>query len=100
MAIKVIIRRQFKKGSMEQASRLLTRARYAAMGMKGYISSETLSLQDSPAHVVVLSMWQSAADWRRWEDSPQRSEFNVEMQKIMELPEKIEIYRLGLEQEF
>lgn len=100
MAIKVLIRRKFKEGSLEKATKLLIRARYAAMGMKGYISSETLSIYNDPTHVVVISMWQTIGDWRRWADSPQRSEFNVEMQTILEEPEKVEIYMLGMEQVF
>ena len=100
MAIKVLIRRKFKEGSLEKASRLLIRARYGAMGMKGYISSETLSVYNDPTQVIVISMLQTIADWRRWVDSPQRSEFSVEMNNILEEPEHSEIYMLGMEQGF
>lgn len=100
MAIKVLIHRKFKEGTLEQASKLLIRARYAAMGMKGYISSETLSVYNDPTQVIVVSMWQTISDWRRWVDSSQRSEFSMEMQKILMEPEKVDIYMLGMEQAF
>jgi cell division septation protein DedD len=53
MAIKVLIKRKFKTGSLNQASQLLNRARYSAMGMKGYISSETLTDLRDPHRIVV-----------------------------------------------
>ena len=100
MAIKVLIRRKFKEGTLGKASKLLIRARYGAMGMKGYISSETLSVFNNPTEVIVVSMWHTIADWRRWSDSPQRGEFWMEMQQLMEEPEKVEIFMLGMEQAF
>lgn len=52
MAIKVLIKRDFKAGNLKQVSQLLNRARYGAMGMKGYISSETLTDLKNPNRVV------------------------------------------------
>ena len=53
MAIKVLIKRKFKTGNLNQASQLLNRARYSAMGMKGYISSETLTDLRDPHRTVI-----------------------------------------------
>ena len=75
MAIKVLIKRKFKTGSLNQASQLLNRARYSAMGMKGYISSETLTDLRDPHRIVVVSMWHSIEDWNNWKTNPSRSEF-------------------------
>ena len=43
MAIKVFIKRKIKDGQLQEASRLISKTRYGAMGQKGYISSETLT---------------------------------------------------------
>ncbi|MDJ0721775.1 MAG: antibiotic biosynthesis monooxygenase family protein [Desulfobacterales bacterium] len=96
MAIKVQITRNFKPGSIDDASRILIRARYQAMGMQGYIASETWSDFDDPHKVVVVSMWQSIEDWQRWQDSPQRGEFVTELSKIMVGGEHLAFFALGI----
>jgi heme-degrading monooxygenase HmoA len=96
MAIKVQITRNFQPGTLDQASRILIRARYQAMSMPGYIASETWSDLHDPHKVVVVSMWQSLDDWNRWQDSPQRSEFVTELNKIMVGGEHLACYALGI----
>lgn len=96
MAVKVQITRNFKPGSLDQASRILTRARYQAMGMQGYITSETWSDLNDPHKVVVISMWQSIGDWNQWQDSPQRGEFVTELNKIMVGGEHLAFFALGI----
>ncbi len=98
MAIKVQITRDFKPGTLDQASRILIQARYQAMRMQGYISSETWSNLDDPNRVVVVSMWQSINDWNRWHESPQRGEFVTELGKIMLGGEHINCFTLGIQQ--
>lgn len=41
-------------------------------------------------------MWLTPEDWNRWYTSSQRSEFTVELGKIMTEGERIEPYALGL----
>ena len=97
MAIKLMIKRHFKAGSLKDASRLLIRSRYSAMEMKGYISSETLSDLNDPDKVVIISMWHDIEDWNRWRNSPTRAEFEAELEKLMQGPAEIEAYHLGLQ---
>jgi heme-degrading monooxygenase HmoA len=97
MAIKVIIKRQFKREALQKASQVLMRMRYSAMGMEGYISSETLSVYEDPTQVIVISMWQSLKDWRHWSTSAQRGEYAAELAKHMSGPEQIQILSLGIE---
>lgn len=96
MAIKVQITRDFTPGTLDQASRILTRMRYQAMGMQGYITSETWSHLGNPHKVVVVSMWQSIDDWNQWQDSPQRGEFVTELGKIMVGGEHLAFFALGI----
>jgi quinol monooxygenase YgiN len=97
MAIKVFIKRTFKPGHLAEASQLLNRARYGAMNMKGYISSETLSGIENPNQVVVISMWHDVEHWRRWQESPARSEFEAEFAKLLAGPVAIEVYHMGMQ---
>ena len=99
MAVKIMIQRQLKASSLKDASRLLIRSRYSAMEMPGYIPSETLSGVEDPDKVVVLSMWQNIDDWNRWRTSPVRSEFETELEKLMQGPAQIEAFNLGIQVE-
>ena len=97
MAVKVLIKRHFNPEHLEQASKILIRARYEAMKMDGYIASETWRGLHDPSWIIVVSMWQSAEDWNRWYASRKRSELMAELAKIMSEAERIEPYALGLQ---
>jgi heme-degrading monooxygenase HmoA len=96
MAIKVLIKRTFKPGTLAKASPLLNRLRYGAMGQEGYISSETLSEYRDPHRVVVVSMWRTLEDWQHWKDSAIRDEYESELQKILAGATDFELYNLGI----
>lgn len=98
MAVKALIKRRFIPEHLDQASKILIRARYEAMKMDGYIASETWRDLHDSTRIAVVSMWQSPEDWNRWYTSGQRSEFTVELGKIMAAEEQIELYTLGLPQ--
>jgi heme-degrading monooxygenase HmoA len=99
MAIKVLIKRKFKTDSRKQVSQLLNRARYSAMGMKGYLSSETLTDLNDADRIVVASMWRTLEDWKNWKKNPSRSDIVGEMEKIMAGPEEFETYEMGMQSE-
>ena len=71
MAVKVLIKRKIKDGKINDASKLLIKARHNAMGQPGYISSETLSGCDDPNNVVIISMWQRIENWNQWKNVTQ-----------------------------
>jgi heme-degrading monooxygenase HmoA len=96
MAVKVLIKRKFKDGKLNEASKLLIKARYAAMGQQGYISSETLTDCDDPNTVVVISMWQKIENWNEWKNSDLRAEINAEFETLLDEATKYEHYNLGL----
>ncbi|MGD9329822.1 MAG: antibiotic biosynthesis monooxygenase [Desulfobacterales bacterium] len=98
MAVKILIKRRFKADHLEQASKMLIRARYEAMKMDGYIASETWRDLYDPHRIIIVSMWQTPEAWNRWYTSGQRAEFTVEMGKIMTEEERIEAYTLGLQE--
>jgi heme-degrading monooxygenase HmoA len=96
MAVKVLIKRKIKDGKLNEASKLLIKARYAAMGQQGYISSETLTDCDDPNKVVVISMWQKIENWNQWKSSDLRSEIEAGFKALLDGSTKYETYNLGL----
>lgn len=96
MAVKVLIKRKFKNGKLNEVSKLLIKARYAAMGQQGYISSETLTDCEDPNNVVVISMWQKIENWNLWKSSDSRSEIEAGFEALLDKPTQYESYNLGL----
>ena len=97
MAIKVLIKRKIKDGKLNEASKLLIKARYNAMGQPGYISSETLSGCDDRNNVMVVSMWQKIEDWNQWQKSEVRAENESQFEPLLDGPVEYETYNLGLQ---
>ena len=96
MAVKFLIKRKIKNGKLSEASKLLIKARYAAMGQQGYISSETLTDCNDPNYVVVISMWQKIENWNQWKNTDLRSEIESGFESLIDGSTKYEAYNLGL----
>ena len=96
MAVKVLIKRKIKDGKINDASKLLIKARYNAMGQPGYISSETLSGCDDPNNVVIISMWQRIENWNQWKNGDLRAENETAFEALLVGPTEYETYNLGL----
>jgi heme-degrading monooxygenase HmoA len=94
--VKVLIKRKIKDGKLNDASKLLIKARYNAMGQPGYISSETLSGCDDPNNVVVISMWQRIENWNQWKNGDLRAENETAFEALLVGPTEYETYNLGL----
>ena len=92
MAVRVIIDRKVKKGKAAELSTLLRELRSKAMPAKGYISGETLRSLDDPQNYVVITTWQSAADWKTWEKDPERRKIQSRIEKLMSRPTRARIY--------
>ncbi|MGD2028422.1 MAG: antibiotic biosynthesis monooxygenase [Desulfobacterales bacterium] len=97
MAVKVLIKRKIKDGKLNEASKLLIKARYKAMEQPGYISSETLSGCDDQNNVVVVSMWQKIENWNEWKKSDIRAENESQFETLLDGPVEYETYNLGLQ---
>ena len=97
MAVKVLIKRKIKDGKINDASKLLIKARYNAMGQPGYISSETLSGRDDSNNVLVISMWQRIEDWDQWKNDDLREGNEAAFETLLDRPTEYETYNLGLQ---
>ena len=92
MAVKVIIDRKVKKGKELEFFDLLKELRSKAIPSKGYISGETLRALSDGHNYVVVSTWQSADDWKNWEENPERKKIQARIEKLMVRPTKTRIY--------
>jgi len=99
MAVKILIKRKFKDGDMQTASKFLIANRNLAMQQSGYISSETLRNLDDQNQVVVVSMWQNLAAWNAWKNSEARMANETEFKDYLIGETVYENYSLGLSME-
>ena len=97
MAVKVLIKRKFKDGNMQAASRLIINTRTAVMSQPGYIASENLRSLDDKDEIVVVSMWETIEAWEAWKNSEERKAHIAEFKDYFVEEEKYERYALGLQ---
>ena len=96
MAIKILIKRKFKQGHMQAASRFVINNRSGAMQQPGYISSETLRSIDDKDTVLVISMWDDMKAWKAWKNSEIRKSNVAELKDYLIGEAEYEHYTLGL----
>ena len=99
MAVKILIKRKFKDGSLKAVSRLLINNRNGAMQQPGYISSETLRNLDDPNQITVVSMWGDIESWNVWKNSETRQANEAEVRDLIIGEAEYEHYALGLSME-
>ena len=95
MAVKILIKRQFKENSTQQAFTLLNNFRHDAMNRSGYISGETWIDHYDPSKITVVSTWQTIEDWIEWEESDERSALEAKLKDILKSPAQFEVYDVG-----
>jgi heme-degrading monooxygenase HmoA len=96
MAVKILIKRKFRPVDRKEISAMLIGARKNAMGMKGYISTETLVSDSDPLTFIMLSMWQSKADWESYKNSTVRQEHEQKMAEMLEGETQYEVCNMGM----
>jgi heme-degrading monooxygenase HmoA len=91
MAVRIIIDRKVKKGKEADFAKLLRKLRSKAIFSKGYITAEMLRVQNDPQNYIVISAWQSVADWEKYERVPETSKIRARIEKLMARPTKVQI---------
>lgn len=89
MAIRVIIQRRVRYGREAELRRALEKMRVQALGEPGYVSGETLRCPTDPSLWVVISTWETMADWQRWAQGPDRVEFESRIAHLVEAPTQV-----------
>lgn len=96
MAVKILIKRTFKEGTLKDASKMLIKSRANAIEQNGYIASETLVSYDDPNTLVVMSMWQNKEDWENYKKSAARKENERNYANIMDGVTEYDVFKIGL----
>jgi heme-degrading monooxygenase HmoA len=95
MAIRVLIEREIEPGRELQLNQLLLQLRAKAMRARGYISGETLRSLDNPNKFLVISTWNSLADWETWDNDTERKKLQKELDDLLRYPSKTSVYIYG-----
>ena len=92
MAVRVFIKRHFKKGQADKAMSLLAEFRKSAMNQPGHVSGETLVDHYDPNCVVVVATWASVDDWVRWQNSAERDSNESLIEDLLDQPTVYEVF--------
>lgn len=90
--VRVLIERHFASGHEDTLSQALLELRQQASQVPGYVSGETLWDVSDPLHYMVISTWTSRHAWEAWKDSEERANRVIQIQLLLEEPEKIQVY--------
>ncbi len=97
MAVKVMIRRKIKEGHLEEAHKLIARARYNAFHQEGYIGSETMTSLEDPNTLVIVSTWQTIDHWETWKNNEYRNDGETGLNDILDGPTAYEAFAMGIQ---
>ena len=83
MSIKVIIKRKWQVDKPEELFPLLATLRAAASEQPGFISGETLRSLDDPEGYLVISIWETADDWKKWMQNKKRRDLQGQVDSLI-----------------
>jgi len=83
MSIKVIIKRKWQVDKPEELLPLLAALRVAARKQPGFISGETLRSLDDPEDYLVISIWETADDWKKWIQNKKRRDLQGKVDSLI-----------------
>ena len=83
MSVQVIIKRKLVIGDPEKLMPLLTQLRDRAKAQPGYISGETLRSIEDPEKYMVVSKWETTADWEKWFGSKERRDIQGRIDSLI-----------------
>jgi heme-degrading monooxygenase HmoA len=96
MAVKILIKRRIPLGDSQAMLELARQMRVLAVQQEGYISGETLRRIDNPEELLVISNWQSSADWQKWLNSSQRKALQSKIDTLLGRETTYEVYHYDL----
>lgn len=83
MAIRILIKRKVPESKARQILPLFKQMRQMATVQEGYISGETMRNCDDPEEFLIISTWQSIADWENWLKSPTRQSTQAQIDALL-----------------
>ena len=97
MPIKVLIKRRFKEGYVNEINKVIKEIRFAAMHQEGYITSETMWHHEDPFQVVIVSNLRRIRYWNKWKNSYLRKSIDIKFQEFLNGETEYEIFSLGVD---
>ena len=95
MQVKIIIQRKFKKGKKREIIALLRELRSGALQQPGYVSGETLTSEEDPQTLVVISSWQNMENWINWRENNTRKTLEKMLETYQETASEYQELTLG-----
>ena len=92
MTVKIIIKRKVPQEKEKALLPLIRELRILTTRQKGYISGETLRRIDKPGETVVVSTWETIADWKRWFSSQNRRMLQGKVDTLLGQETEYQIY--------
>jgi heme-degrading monooxygenase HmoA len=95
MAVKILIRRVVPEKKAREMIPLFRQMRVLANEQPGYITGETLRNLEKPDEFLVISTWESSADWKRWVESKARKQVQDKIDDLLGGSSDFEIFHYG-----
>ncbi len=95
MSVKVLITRTVPRDKGRQMLELFREMRSLATAQSGYISGETMKSNDRPDVFLVISTWDTAADWEKWLLSKERQKIQARMDTLLGGNTNYEMFHYG-----
>ncbi|MGA7143823.1 MAG: antibiotic biosynthesis monooxygenase family protein [Desulfobacterales bacterium] len=95
MAVKVLIKRIVPEDKAKEIIPLFREIRSLATNHSGYISGETLRSMDRPDLFLVISMWHSSEDWKKWLASEDRKKIQDKIDALLGGKTEYETFHYG-----
>jgi heme-degrading monooxygenase HmoA len=95
MAVKILIKRKVPQTKAREIIPLFRQMRASAATQAGYITGETLRSLDNPEEFLVISTWQSSAEWKKWLQSTERKKIQDKIDKLLGGATEYEIFHYG-----
>ena len=92
MTIKILIKRTVPNDKEKELMPLLKTLRNLGVNQPGYISGETLKNVENPNELLVISTWQSAAEWNNWVRNDQRREIQDQIDFLLQARTEYNIF--------
>ncbi len=96
MSIKVLITRTVPEEKGREMLQFFREMRSLAVAQPGYISGETLKSSDRPDVFLVISTWESAADWEKWLLNSKRQAIQEKMDALLGGQTRYEMFQYQL----
>jgi len=96
MPVKVLIKRRFKEGYVNEINKIIKEIRFAAIDQEGYITSETMWDREDPLRVVIVSNWRRIEYWNKWKNSDLRRSIDQKFKEFLSGETEYEIFSLGV----